>query len=549
MGMCTSAKLRIDDKPVSLNYNQSHLHQVAFSFSIKQRLIVKRFQSGQKLVSARNQKLAYFYTKRFMATLPKREYDAVVVGSGPNGLAAAITLQQTGCSVLVLEAKSAIGGGLRSAELTLPGFTHDICSAIHPLATGSPFFKTLPLDKHGLEFIYPPLSAAHPFDDGTAAVLKKSLQETAALLEADKHVYAKLIGPIVNDWPEIVNDILGPLRFPKNPFALAGFGLKALRSAEAISEKFYTEKAKGLWAGMAAHSIMPLTKVTTGAIGLVLLAAGHGQGWPLPKGGSQQIANALASYFISLGGKIETSFYVKSLSQLPCSQAVLFDVTPKQLMEIAGHKFSSVYQWQLNRYRYGMGVFKMDWALDGPVPFRAQGCREAGTIHIGNTFNEIAASEAATWNGKHPEKPFVLMAQQSLFDPSRAPEGKHTAWAYCHVPNGSTTDMTNAIENQIERFAPGFRQRILARHTFNTVQIEEQNPNYIGGDINGGVIDIGQLFTRPALRLSPYRTSAKGLYICSSSTPPGGGVHGMCGYHAARIALKDIFKYHLNSKI
>jgi phytoene dehydrogenase-like protein len=484
-----------------------------------------------------------------MATLPRRDYDAVVVGSGPNGLAAAITLLQAGCSVLVVEAKSVLGGGLRSAELTLPGFIHDICSAIHPLAAGSPFFKTLPLDKHGLEFIYPPLAAAHPFDDGTAAVLKNSIEETAALLGEDKNAYMKMINPIVRDWPLIVNDILGPLSLPRNPFALARFGLKALQSAEAISEKFSTGKVKGLWAGVAAHSIMPLSKVTTAAIGFVLMAAAHLRGWPLPKGGSQKIADALASYFISLGGKIETGFYVKSLNQLPSSHAVLFDVTPRQLMQIAGHKFSSVYQWQLNRYRYGMGVFKIDWALDGPVPFRAMECREAGTVHIGNTFGEIAASEAATWKGNHPEKPFVLMAQQSLFDPSRAPQGKHTAWAYCHVPNGSTVDRSEAIENQIERFAPGFRERILARHTFNTIQMEERNPNYIGGDINGGVIDIGQLFTRPALRLSPYRTSAKGLYICSSSTPPGGGVHGMCGYHAARTALKDIFKISLTPEI
>jgi phytoene dehydrogenase-like protein len=484
-----------------------------------------------------------------MATLPKRDYDAVVVGSGPNGLAAAIALQQAGCSVLIVEAKSTIGGGLRSEELTLPGFTHDICSAIHPLAAGSPFFNTLPLDKHGLEFIYPQLSAAHPFDDGTAAVLTSSLEETASLLEADKNVYTKMIAPIVTDWPLIMNDVLGPLRFPRNPFALAGFGLKALQSAEAISKKFSTAKAKGLWAGMAAHSIMPLSKVTTAAIGFVLMAAGHVRGWPLPKGGSQQIANALASYFISLGGKIETGFYVKSIRQLPSSHAVLFDVTPRQLMEIAGHKFSSVYRWQLNRYRYGMGVFKMDWALDGPVPFRAKECKEAGTIHIGNTFQEIAASEAATWKGNHPEKPFVLLAQQSLFDLSRAPKGKHTAWAYCHVPHGSMVDMTEAIETQIDRFAPGFRDVIIARHTLNTGEMEERNPNYIGGDINGGAIDIGQLFTRPVLRLSPYRTSAKGLYICSSSTPPGGGVHGMCGYHAARTALKDIFKESLTPEI
>ncbi|MFT2009361.1 NAD(P)/FAD-dependent oxidoreductase [Pontibacter sp. 13R65] len=477
-----------------------------------------------------------------MRNLEKRDYDAVVVGSGPNGLGAAITLQQAGLSVLVIEGKDTIGGGLRSAELTLPGFVHDICSAIHPLAAESPLFKALPLQEHGLEYITPPVSAAHPFDNGTAAVLKKSVAETARLLGADEESYLQLIKPLVSDWPRIAPSTLGPLTFPNHPFAMARFGLNALTSAELLAKmRFETMEARGLWAGMAAHSIQPLSNITTSAIGLVLMAVGHLRGWPVPKGGSQSIANALASYFVSLGGKIETGTYIQSLQQLPSSHAVLFDVTPKQLLQIAGHKFSSLYQWQLRNYRYGMGVFKIDWALDGPIPFTAEGCREAGTIHIGNTLEEIAASESITAAGLHPEKPFVLLAQQSLFDSSRAPDGKHTAWAYCHVPNGSQADMTSAIEQQVERFAPGFRDRILERHTLNTLQMETYNPNYIGGDINGGIIDIGQLFTRPALRPSPYRTSAKGLYICSSSTPPGGGVHGMCGYHAASRALKDIF--------
>ncbi|MBD0351060.1 MAG: NAD(P)/FAD-dependent oxidoreductase, partial [Flavisolibacter sp.] len=291
-----------------------------------------------------------------------------------------------------------------------------------------------------------------------------------------------------------------------------------------------------------AHSIQPLSNVATSAIGLVLMATGHSEGWPISKGGSDAIANALASYFVSLGGTIETNFYVRSLSQLPSSHAVLFDITPMQLLQIAGYKFSSLYRWQLKRYRYGMGVFKIDWALDGPIPFTASACRQAGTIHLGNTLEEIVASEQSTSEGKHPDKPFVLLAQQSVFDPSRAPEGKQTAWAYCHVPNGSEVDMTERIEEQVERFAPHFRDRIIGRHVMNTAQIEAYNPNYIGGDINGGVIDIGQLFTRPALRLSPYKTSEKGIYICSSSTPPGGGVHGMCGYHAAKRVLKDVFK-------
>ena len=479
--------------------------------------------------------------------LEKREYDAVVIGSGPNGLAAAITLQQNGLSVLLIEGKDTIGGGMRSAELTLPGFTQDICSAIHPLAAASPFFETLPLASHGLEYIYPEIAAAHPFDNGKAAVLKQSIDETAALFGADHQAYKNLLQPIVNDWPSIAPDVLGPLHFPKHPWAMAAFGLVALRSATSVADRFKTGEAKGLFAGMAAHSMQPLTKLSTTAAALVLISAGHLKGWPLPKGGSQQIANALASYFTSLGGKIETSTYIKTLDQLPSSHAILFDTGPQQLLQIAGHRFSNIYKWQLERYRYGMGVFKVDWALDGPIPFTAEECKQAGTVHIGNTLSEIVASEQLTWDGGHPEKPFVLLAQQSLFDPSRAPEDKHTAWAYCHVPGGSTVDMTAAIESQIERFAPGFRDRILAKHTMNSRQMEEYNPNNIGGDINGGVIDLGQLFTRPALRWSPYKTSVKGIYICSASTPPGGGVHGMCGYHAAKRALKDVFSVNIKS--
>ena len=473
--------------------------------------------------------------------MSKKDFDAVVVGSGPNGLAAAIVLQQAGLSVLLLEAKDTIGGGLRSAELTLPGFTHDICSAIHPMAAASPFFSSLPLHQFGLEFISPTLAAAHPFDDGTAAVLEHSIESTASLLGEDAEAYQKLIGPIVKDWDLIVDDMLAPFHFPSHPFAMAAFGLKAIPSALTIAKRFSTKHARGLWAGMAAHAIQPLSNLATSAIGLVLMSAAHLKGWPIPKGGSSSIANALANYFISIGGKIEANVVVKSLEQIPSSRAVLFDVTPKQLLQIAGHKFSSVYEWQLKKYRYGMGVFKIDWALDAPIPFIAENCKGAGTIHLGNTLEEIAANEKATSEGAHSEQPFVLLAQQSLFDPSRAPAGKHTAWAYCHVPNGSNKDMTSAIEKQVERFAPGFRERILARHVMNTSQLESYNQNYIGGDINGGIIDIGQLFTRPALRYSPYRTSAKGIYLCSSSTPPGGGVHGMCGYHAGKRALKDIF--------
>lgn len=473
--------------------------------------------------------------------MDKRDYDAIVVGSGPNGLAAAITMQQEGLSVLIVESKSSIGGGMRTEELTLPGFRHDVCSAIHPMAAGSPFFDSLPLAAHGLEYIYPEIAAGHPFDNGSAALLTNSIEETAKLLGEDESAYISLIKPVVDKWPLLVNDVLAPFHFPDHPFAMARFGISALSSALHLSKKFKTKQAKGLWAGMAAHSIQPLSNFSTSAIALVLMTAAHKRGWPIAKGGSSNIAKALVSYFKSIGGKIETGFHVSSLKQLPSSHAVLFDVTPKQLLAIAGEKFSSIYHGQLNRYRYGAGVYKIDWALAEPIPFTSPELNKAATVHIGNTLEEIAEYEKGIWQNKTGDKPFVLLAQQTLFDASRAPENKHTAWAYCHVPSGSSKNMSGSIEQQVERFAPGFRQRILARHTFNSIQLEEYNNNYIGGDINGGVIDIGQLFTRPALRWSPYRTSAKGLYICSSSTPPGGGVHGMCGYHAASRALKDIF--------
>lgn len=472
----------------------------------------------------------------------KTEFDAIIVGSGPNGLSAAIVLQKAGLSVLLLEAKDTPGGGLRSAELTLPGYVHDICSAVHPLAALSPFFKTLPLEQHGLEYIYPEISAAHPFDDGTAAFLKGSVEDTAARLGIDKEAYLNLMDPLVRSWPVIVDDILGPLKFPKHPLDMASFGLKALRSAASMAGEFKGKEARGLWAGMAAHSMQALSNTATSAVGMVLLASGHLQGWPIARGGSQSIADALSSIFIELGGEIGTGVYVKTMSDIPPSKIILFDLTPKQVLSIASGRFSPVYKWQLQRYRYGMGVFKIDWALNAPIPFTAPECLNAGTVHLGGTYEEISGTEKQTSKGQHPEKPFVLLAQQSLSDPGRAPEGKHTAWAYCHVPNGSGLDMTEAIERQVERFAPGFREIILARHTMNTRDMELYNPNYIGGDIAGGNTDVGQLFTRPALRFSPYRTSAKGIYICSSSTPPGGGVHGMCGYHAARQALKDVFK-------
>jgi phytoene dehydrogenase-like protein len=473
--------------------------------------------------------------------LEKRDFDAVVVGSGPNGLAAAITLQQQGLSVLILEAKETIGGGTRSAQLTLPGFTHDVCSAIHPLAAGSPFFKTLPLAAHGLEFIYPSIAAAHPFDNGTAVALYADVAQTAAGLKEDADAYLQLMTPLVNDWPKLVSDILGPFHFPKHPLIMARFGIKALSSCTHFVKRFRTKEAKAFFSGMAAHSIQPLTNAATTAIALVLMTTGHTQGWPVAKGGSGAIGNALGSYFTSIGGKIETNREVHLLKDVPSAHAILFDVTPRQLLKIAGNTFSSLYKSQLNRYRYGMGIFKIDWALDSPIPFMAPECRKATTIHLGNSFEEIVNSEQLMSEGNHVEKPFIILAQQSLIDPSRAPQGKHTAWAYCHVPNGSKADMTHVIEKQVERFAPGFKKTIIARQVMNTAQLESYDANYIGGDINGGILDIRQLFTRPALRLSPYKTSEKGMYICSSSTPPGGGVHGMCGYHAAKRALADVF--------
>lgn len=471
------------------------------------------------------------------------EYEAIIVGSGPNGLAAAITMQRQGIATLLVEKNETIGGGLRSGEITLPGFVHDICSAVHPMAVSSPFMASLPLAEFGLQYIYPPVCAVHPLDGGEAAILYPSLTDTVNGLGIDGFAYQQLISPIVESWSSLVDDILSPpIHIPGKPFLYARFGLNAIKSAQRLSLRFQTEKAKALLAGMAAHAMIPLTHASSAAIALVLSAVGHVHGWPIAKGGSQSIADAMGRYFVSLGGTIRTNFFVETLRQLPSAKVVLLDTSPKQLLSIAGDRLSAFYKWQLDRYKVGMGVYKVDFALDGPIPFRSQECRNAGTVHLGGTFAAIAASEQLTWNNMHSADPFVLVAQQSLFDPTRAPNGKHTAWAYCHVPNGSNKDMTTAIENQIERFAPGFRDLILGKVISTPATLETYNPNYVGGDINGGAIDLMQLFARPVLRISPYTTSAKGLYICSASTPPGGGVHGMCGYHAARTALKDIFK-------
>ncbi len=471
-------------------------------------------------------------------------YDAVIVGSGPNGLAAAIELAREGFSVIVLEAKETIGGGARTEELTLPGFRHDICSAIHPMAAVSPFMRDLPLAEHGLEWAYSPAAIAHPLDDGTAATLEFSLDATAARLGADEASYRALMQPFAEKAGQVFDEILRPilaLPFPKNPLLLARFGALGLHSAMNVAGRFRTTHARALFGGSAAHSFLPLGKMGSASFGLALMLAGHATGWPAAKGGSASIINAMASYFRSLGGEIETSRRVRSLRDLPPATVALFDVTPIQLAYIAADELPGPYLRRLGRFRYGPGVFKVDWALDGPIPWKAEECARSATVHVGGTIEEIATHERSVFRGQMTDKPFVLVAQQSMFDSTRAPEGKHTGWAYCHVPHGSTEDATDAIERQLERFAPGFRDRILGRHTFNTAQYEEHNANYVGGDIGGGANTMSQFLTRPFAKVDPYATPNPRIYICSSSTPPGGGVHGMCGYWAARSALKQVF--------
>jgi phytoene dehydrogenase-like protein len=467
--------------------------------------------------------------------------DAIVVGSGPNGLAAAIALARAGVSVRVLEAAETPGGGMRSAELTLPGFVHDVCSAIHPLAVASPFLRTVPLEAHGVEWIEPPAALAHPFDDGTAALLERSLEATGETLGRDARRYRALLVPLVRNADGLLDDLLGPARVPAHPLALARFGAAAALPAVTLARvAFRGPRARGFLAGLAAHSMLPLTRLPSAAFGLVLALLGHAVGWPLARGGSQAIAGALVSYLRSLGGEVETGRQVESLAELGGARAVLLDVTPRQLVAIAGDRLPAAYRARLERYRYGPGVFKLDWALDGPIPWRAEACSRAATVHLGGTLEEIVASERLPWRGAVADRPYVLLAQQSLFDSTRAPAGKHTAWAYCHVPSGSVVDMTERIERQVERFAPGFRDRILARSVLGPAALEAHNPNYVGGDINGGAADLRQLFARPVASRSPYTTAVPGVFLCSSSTPPGGGVHGMCGYHAALAALRFV---------
>ena len=470
------------------------------------------------------------------------EFDAVVVGSGPNGLAAGIEMARAGCSVCVFEAQDRLGGGTRSAELTLPGFIHDVCSAIHPMAIASPFFQTLPLAEHGLEWIQPPAAVAHPFDDGTAAVLEASIERTGATLGPDARAYAKVFGPLVRNTPKLIPELLAPpAHIPRHPWALMRFGIQAIQSAQHFIDRHFKAKyARGLFAGLAGHAIMPLHLRPTAAFGLVLGMLGHSGGWPIAKGGSQKLADALAAHLTSLGGRFVTGTHVTSLGQLPSARAILLDVTPLQLLRLAGDQFPASYRWELQKYQYGPGVFKIDWALNSPIPWKAKECRRAGTLHLGGSAEEIAEGEATVGTGRCPERPFVLLAQQSLFDPSRAPQGQHTAWAYCHVPRGSKIDMTGRIESEVERFAPGFRDCILSRHTMTPNDFENYNPNYIGGDISGGIQNILQIIARPSLRISPYSTPVDNLFICSASTPPGAGVHGMGGYYAARAALQRL---------
>ena len=477
---------------------------------------------------------------------PKRSsYDAVVIGSGPNGLAAAITLAREGRRVLVVEAHDTPGGGARSAELTLPGFVHDVCSAVHPMAVCSPFFQSLPLGDFGLEWVSPEIAAAHPLDEGTAAVLLPSLEETAAGLGADEKHYRQLFAPLVSRSDDLFRELLAPLSFPpRHPVALAAFGVRALPSAlDLMRGWFRSEPARALFAGHAAHSVLPLDRpLATGAIALMLMLAGHVAGWPVPKGGARKITGAMVKTLESLGGEVVCGWRVRSIEELPAAKAYLFDTAPRDTAAIAGERLPDRYRRRLRRYRHGPGVFKIDYALSEPVPWTAEPCRRAGTVHVGGPMDEVVVSERQCWMGRHAERPFVLAAQQSLCDPSRAPEGRHTFWVYCHVPAGSTEDRTGAIERQIERFAPGFRDCVLARHTMNCADFERYNPNLIGGDVVGGVADWRQLFTRPVARWRPHTTPAEDIFLCSASTPPGGGVHGMCGFHAAKEVLRRVLR-------
>jgi phytoene dehydrogenase-like protein len=472
-------------------------------------------------------------------------FDAVVVGGGPNGLAAAIVLARAGRSVRLVEARDTVGGGCRSAELTLPGVIHDVCSAVHPLGRSSPLFRELGLERHGLEWIEPPIQLAHPLDDGSAAFLFRDLDATVARFGSaeDAATYRSWIGPMVADWELIVRSLIGPLRpmrVARHPFALARFGLPALMPASALARRFRSPMARALVAGAGAHSFLPLTRALSGGLGLALLVSGHAVGWPIPRGGSQRIADALASVLRTLGGEIETGRPVRSLRELPEHRAALLDLSPRDVLAVSDGRLRGPYAAQLRRFRHGPAAFKLDLVLDGPIPWRNPEVGAAATVHLGGRLEEIEASEEAVGHGRVHERPFVLFSQPSAFDPSRAPDGRHVVWAYCHVPNGWDGDATDRILAQVERFAPGFRDRILARHVIGPGDLESYNPNYVGGDINGGMMHWAQFFTRPAVRPDPYSTPDPGIFVCSASTPPGGGVHGLCGLRAAESALRGV---------
>ncbi|MGB2604807.1 MAG: NAD(P)/FAD-dependent oxidoreductase [Candidatus Sulfotelmatobacter sp.] len=464
---------------------------------------------------------------------------ACVIGAGPNGLAAAIVLAQAGLQVDVLEAESTPGGAARTLELTLPGYWHDFGSAVYPLGAGSPFFSSLPLTNHGLEWIHSPAALAHPLDDGTAVMLERGLDETKDSLGIDGPAWDKLMRPFVERWSELAPEILRPVSFvPRHPWLMARFGMVALRSAQSVARRFRSQRTRALFAGLAAHSFLSLDEPLSAAFAIMMAVPAHAVGWPIPRGGAQSLTNALCGFLSTLGGKVSASTPVQSLAALEKYDLLLCDLTPRQLIQVGGQRFSDSYKRRLGRYRYGAGVFKVDYALETPIPWKAPDCLRAATVHLGGSFEEIAASEKAVRIGQHADRPFVLLAQPSLFDSSRTPAGKHTAWAYCHVPNGSRVNMLDKIEDQIKRFAPGFHDCILRRRVFSPADLESMDANLVGGDIGGGTMDIRQFLFRPTWR--HYVTSARDIYICSASTPPGGGVHGMCGYHAAKTALSRL---------
>jgi phytoene dehydrogenase-like protein len=473
----------------------------------------------------------------------KTPLDAAIIGSGPNGLAAAVALAREGYAVTVFEGATEPGGGARTRELTLPGFHHDVCSAIHPMGLASPFLRGLDLGRHGLEWIHPEIPLAHPFDHGKAVAMHRSIEETASQFSpASARAYRRMFSPLLSSFDALLEDLLAPPQLPRHPLAMMAFGLRILPATLAAARAWFDDEgARALFAGNAAHSVLPLDRpISTQAIGLMLMLAGHAKGWPIAKGGSQFIVTALLAELASFGGTLETGRWIRSLADLPKARVYLFDTSPSALAQIAGAALPGNYSKRLLRYRHAPGIFKIDYALAGPVPWSAEACRRAGTVHVGGCLDEVTRAEREVFQGIHPERPFVLTAQQSLFDPTRAPEGKHTFWAYCHVPVGSTFDMTHRIEAQIERFAPGFRDLVLARHAMNCADYERYNPNLIGGDIVGGMTDWTQLLTRPIVSPKPHTTPNPAIYLCSASTPPGGGVHGMCGYWAAREALTQL---------